>query len=498
MPTGNLKYEAAANEALCNMLGAAGATAASALVYSWLGGPPVGGTAAVIAGLSGLAYAYACPWDTTGIEQGGDISGCQDGGPSCEMRVLFENAAAPGSGLTSSTPFFRGPLTVTRTEAPSAGAPDKFILTVSDQYGVSYPFEQVPANTTPITEFKAGSPCDCVTPFPDGPTAPPFTPPAPYTYTDPDDGCQISVTFEAFAQDQAGRLMPVWKMNPILPPSARAGGEIIGGCNFAPTVYVQPTGPGGPPDKPPTIIEPIPVPEGPDGKPWWWPFLEGAMRWTAEQALEALFADLLEPKYPATNYTLNAACEYKADGTPETFTQNFPEQSALARLLSWQSAQLGFIQQHLLWKTPTCSGGGQSVTGDAVSINWVSDEYSPNGNNRIRKLLTYFDQVGSTLEQTVAHWRDFTWNAGPVIVSCVGTPLGRPQVWADSIDEAKRVIQHAATIAGVDLTKAEWQVAPPKSSRYGMAGLMRVHRSENGTLGITKRDGPSGLPMGLT
>lgn len=494
MPTGNLKYEAAANEALCNMLAAAGGTAASALVYSWLGGPPVGGTAAVIAGLSGLAYAYSCAWDTTGIEQAGDISGCQNGGPSCEMRVLFESVLSPGSGLTSSTPFFRGPLTVTRTEAPSAGAPDKFILTVSDQYGTSYAFEQVPANTKPITEFKTGSPCDCVTPFPDEPTAPPFTPPSPYTYTDTDDGCQISVTFEAFVQDQAGRLMPVWKMDPILPPSVRSNGGIIGGCNFAPTIYVQPTGPGGPPDGPPIITQPIPTPDGPDSLPWWWPFLEGAMHWAAQKVLDQLFDDLLDPKYPAYTYTFRAACEYKDNGDPETITHNFPQESFIARMLAWQSTQADFLQQHLLWKTPTCSGGGSSVSGEPVTITWSSDEPSPASGDRVRKIFTYFDQSGSSQLDHVNWWKDFSWQAGPVIVSCVGTALGRPQVWAASLDEAKRVIQHAATIAQVDLTKAEWMVSPPKSTRYGLPGTMRVHRSQDGGFWVTKRDGPSGAP----
>ena len=316
----------------------------------------------------------------------------------------------------------------------------------------------------------------------------------PVQYTDPTTSCVYNISPQGFVEESTGGGAGFVMKIEAAGPQARAGGGVVGGCNFEPTLVYQPPG-GGPPTTIPWD------PDWPDwdgsGIPPWLAPLIGAAGGVAGTIVSDLMDQFFATKYPPGSRTIRAACEYKEDGTPETFTVNYPEEPYQARVLTALDAITDFQQQILLWKTPTCSGSGSSVTGDAVSINWVSDEYSPNGNDRIRKLFTYFDQVGSTLEQTVTHWKDFTWNAGPVIVSCVGTPLGRPQVWADSVDEAKRVIQHAATIAGVDLTKAEWQVAPPKSSRYGMTGLMRVHRSNNGTLGITKRDGPSGSPMGL-
>ena len=476
------------------MLGAAGATAASALVYSWLGGPPVGGTAAVVAGLSGLAYAYACPWDTTGIEEGGAITGCQDGGPDCETLIKYEPHTSAGSGTFFTAPVtYLGPLSVSRVDSPNAGYPDKFTLTVSDAHGTTYDFEQIPQNAKPFTEFVEGSPCNCVTPFPDGPTSPPFVPPDPYVYTDPDDGCQLTVIFESFVQDQAGRLMPVWKIDPVLPARASNGG-IIGGCNFAPTIYVQPAGPGGPPESPPIITEPSPTPEGPDGLPWWWPFLEGAMHWAVEKTLDNLFGDLFDPKYAQYAYTFHAACDSNEDGDLETVTHIFPQQSFVDRMLAWQETQADFLQQHLLWKTPTCSGGCSPISGEPVTITWSSDEPAPTSGDRLRKIFTYFDHSGSSQLDHVNWWKDFSWQAGPVIVSVNGTLLGKPQVWASSADEGKRVIQHAATIAKVDMSDAEWLITAPRSSRYGLPGTMRVHRSKDGGFWVTKRDGPDGPP----
>jgi hypothetical protein len=85
-----------------------------------------------------------------------------------------------------------------------------------------------------------------------------------------------------------------------------------------------------------------------------------------------------------------------------------------------------------------------------------------------------------------------------VIVSVNGTDLGKPQVWASSADEGKRVIEHAATIAGADMSKAEWLITSPRSSRYGLSGTMRVLRSQDGGVWVTKRPGPSGSPTVLS
>ena len=317
----------------------------------------------------------------------------------------------------------------------------------------------------------------------------------PISYTDPTTQCNYNITPQGFvAESEGGGAGFVMKIEAAAPQTLASGG-VVGGCNFSPTLVYQPPG-GGPPTTVPWD------PTWPDwdggGTPPWLATLIGAAGGVAATVINNALAALFEQQYPSGTREIYAACNYKQDGSPETFSVTFPEENYQNRVLTSLNAIVDFQQQILLWRTPTCSGGSQPVKGDAVSINWVSDEYSPSGNNRIRKLLTYFDQNNTSLEDTVTHWKDFSWNAGPVIVSCVGTPLGKPQVWADSLDEAKRVIGHAAAIAGVDLTNAEWQVAPPKSSRYGMTGVMRVATGRSGQLSITKRDGPSGLPEVLT
>ncbi len=487
MPTGNDKFNAAANEAGCNFLLAAGGAATSFATYSLLTGSLVTGAAgAAVAGIAAYAYANNCQWDPDdpGPPTPQPVSGCKKfssgtGQWHTQSGPIWETTDPPVVEVTRFE-YRSYPPELPNTEhvyniewlGPNGTSAQKFYTP-----GTFVEFSVVP---------NAGAVCaESFDPTP--PTIPP------YTYTDPDDGCQIQVTFQGWGVDGGGSYGPVWQMDPILPP-ARTGGGIIGGCNFTPIIQYQP--PGGPP-VPPVPIPPSPSP-GPDGQPWWVAALMGAIGGVAAAAADKVLEKLFEEVLPAGNRTIRAACEYKENGDPETYTVNFPAESWADRVITAIDAGVDFQQQILLWKTPTCSGGGSSVTGDAVSINWVSDEYSPNGNDRIRKLLIYFDQVGSTLEQTVAHWKDITWNAGPVIVSVNGVPLGKPQVWAESADEGKRVINHAAAIAGVDMSKAEWLITSPRSSRYGMAGLMRVHRSENGTLGITKRDGPSGSPMGLT
>lgn len=325
----------------------------------------------------------------------------------------------------------------------------------------------------------------------------PYPPEAvqPITYNDTETNCTYNVTFQGFAADVlGGEASPVWKIEGAA--GVRAGGGVVGGCNFEPVIYQQPPGGGGPPRVVPWDPNWQPW-GGDDGEPPWKGPLTTIVGGVAGALTKQVLEELTKVKYPAGNREIYAACNYKQDGSPETFSVNFPEENYQDRVLTSLNAIVDFQQQILLWKTPTCSAAPAPLTGDPVSINWVSDEYSPFGNDRIRKLLTYFDQKNTSLAETVAHWKDFTWDAGPVIVSCVGTPLGRPQVWAVSVDEAKRVINHAAAIAGADMTNAEWLVAPPKSARYGVQGKMRVHRSADGVLGITKRDGPSGSPEGL-
>jgi hypothetical protein len=114
----------------------------------------------------------------------------------------------------------------------------------------------------------------------------------------------------------------------------------------------------------------------------------------------------------------------------------------------------------------------------------------------LRKRLKYRDLTGASLEAHTNHWADFQWEAGPVCVIHKGAAWGVPQVWAASAAEGKRVIRHAAAIAGIDPdTEGEWVITGSLDPRYGRSGTMRTNVLQDGCLSVTKREGPSRLPL---
>lgn len=488
------QLDRAAAATVCDALSAGGtALVGTGVATAAIGG---GGLVPFTLGMASLLAAnYAC--GPTDIQENPNTPPSGTSGCIETSGASFPRYSSPG-GLTGGAGFDGIQWDKIISVVPeSSGDPDYTYYTVTCRRidgGVVQADRQLRATGTTFY-LDPGPGASCIRNSDDLPPPPdPYTQPRPYT--DPVTNCSFIVTPQGFfskGQDQP--VQPVLKIETA--PALRAGGGIVGGCNFEPVIYV---GGGGGTGQPPTT-----GPWNPDwpdqpggGTPPWLDFVNDLVAGLASQAIADGIRKLTETKYPEGTKTIYAACEYKEDGSKEEFTVNFPEETYQERVLTALNAITDFQQQILYWKTPICSGAPQPLTGDPVSINWVSDEYSPNGNNRIRKLLTYFDQKNTSLADTVAHWKDFTWDAGPVIVSCVGTPLGKPQVWAVSVDEAKRVINHAAAIAGVDTTNAQWLVAPPKSARFGMQGKMRVHRGANGALGITKRDGPNGLPPALT
>lgn len=494
MPTGNDKFRAAADEASCAFLASAGGTAASVAAYSLLtGNLVVGGTAAAVTGIAVYAYGKGCQWDTTGAEYPLEVEL-----PCCPplinpsqpeerwgyrlYRVSSGEEITVRVGYSSSANGQYDQMTITPGTWPSVDG--SWTL---QPCGVSYQTTgSLPANFFNPAEFRD---IHVVPPINSGCDPSPAPLPPPYTYTDPDDGCQIQVTMLGWGIDEAGNYTPVWQMDPVLPPAtARATGGIIGGCNFQPVVYYD--GPGGPVLPP---VPPVPVP-GPGGEPWWLSPLLGALGGATAIAIDRALDELFTTPIPQWQYTMRAACNYKQDGTFEDYTITLPEAPYQERMLQLAETQLDFLQQHLLWKTPTCGGGGQSVAGDPVTVNFVSDSYTATGKNVLRKQFVYFDQSGSDQAAHVTHWMNFTWEAGPACVSLRGTPMGVCQVWAATIDEGKRVITHAASIAGVDVTTGEWQTSNSRDSRYGQTGSMRVLQPELGLYAVTKRSGPSGKP----
>lgn len=113
----------------------------------------------------------------------------------------------------------------------------------------------------------------------------------------------------------------------------------------------------------------------------------------------------------------------------------------------------------------------------------------------LRKRLSYRDQTGASLEAHTAHWAGFQWRAGPVIVTHKDGSWGVCQVWADSIEEGKRVIRHAGSIAGVDPDQeGRWEISGTTNPRFGRRGLMAPLLLAGGYISVTKREGSSGLP----
>ena len=135
------------------------------------------------------------------------------------------------------------------------------------------------------------------------------------------------------------------------------------------------------------------------------------------------------------------------------------------------------------------------IEGEYRTISFRSDETSPYGKSRLRKRFKYRSQSGLDLGAVVDHWRDFTWQAGPITVSHFGSALGAPQVWAASIDEGKRVIRHAGREAGIDPDQVgKWGIGGSDNARYGVSDTMRVDTT-GGYYWITARDGSNGRPI---
>jgi hypothetical protein len=146
------------------------------------------------------------------------------------------------------------------------------------------------------------------------------------------------------------------------------------------------------------------------------------------------------------------------------------------------------------FKQPTCAR--PRPQGELVTVNFRSQAHSVESRQYLRKQLRYRDNANREEAEHVAHWEGFEWQAGPAIVTSKGASWGIVQVWASDQLEGRRVIEHAASIAGVNLRDREhsWVDSVPRSSRYGRSGLMAVERTIDGRPCISKRVGPSGQP----
>lgn len=321
-------------------------------------------------------------------------------------------------------------------------------------------------------------------------------PPEVYTprqYTDPVTNCTYNVTFQGFAEvTSGGQPQPVLLIEGA--PLLRASGGVIGGCNFAPTIYMPDGGGGGTTIPGPPGPPPPPVPPGGDDVPWWLGPLLAATGTALLDSIADMLSDTSLTPMAASSFTLTAPCDKDAAGNPLTAQWTWDEQPWYERINDQQVVIMEILQQHLDWKTPICRDT-PTLEGDYRTISFRSDETSPYGKSRLRKRFRYRSISGNDLAAVVDHWKDFTWEGGPYRVRWVGNTWRTPEVWAASEAEGQRVIQHAAREAGFDpLEGGEWRTRLSSSTRLGVPSSLRVDTT-GGYYWITARDGSDQRPI---
>lgn len=117
------------------------------------------------------------------------------------------------------------------------------------------------------------------------------------------------------------------------------------------------------------------------------------------------------------------------------------------------------------------------------------------GISRNQKRLGYRDQGDASQDQHREHWEGFTFTGGPWRVILSGK-WGKPQVWASSAAEGKRVLLHAAEISGYNPStdpEARWEVVEVQNWRGTPGKTFGVRQTVWGAQ-VSKRPGPEGFP----
>jgi hypothetical protein len=332
---------------------------------------------------------------------------------------------------------------------------------------------------------------------------PPLPPSAkePIPYTDPVTNCTYNVQLLDFVEQVPGGTQdPVYLISGS--DTARADGGVVGGCNFAPTVYYGGSGGGGGfggGDGAP----PFPYVPGSDddGRPNWLNTLAGALAGAAGAIAADAVADAIQDafatKYPGLIYRMVSVCEKNASGEPisEAVEVPIPDLRAPDAQLARLDAIVELLQASKNFKQPVCPNERPKLEGDWRTISFRSTQSSPYGKSCLRKRFRYRSVSGIGLGELVDHWKDFTWTTGPVIVTHTGHTWGSLKVWAATADEGKRVIQHAAREAGFDADQVgEWGISNSSGSRYGVSLPVKVDTT-GGYYWITNRDGSNQRPI---
>ena len=468
----------AAQAAACHTLFAAGAslvgTGAVSVVAAGVGFVPL--TAGM---LTLLAHEYACgEGPLGGTEPNPNLDGCQQVDGYGDLQVNWQGewvlAFPPGNNSHAA-----GKRAVEIT--------DQYVFQSVDSQWVSYiEWTISDGSATSSTQFRSYSedivraakwrisPTEgtCIR----GSNEPQPIPPEAtetYVYTDESTNCTYNVTLQGFmALSEGGAVEPVFLIEGA--SGTRADGGVMGGCNFSPTIYMPGGGGGG--GGIPIPVPPVPpVPD--DGLPWWVAPILGAVGGAiANQVLDSI-GDALAPTFEPATFTLTAPCDVDENGQQLTRTWEFLEGSFQERMNAHQVALMEILQQHLDWKTPTCSDENEKpvLEGEWVTTRWESVEKMPHSGHRLRKQFRYRSKSSLDLGQRSAYWEHFQWEAGDVCVIHKDAWWGTPQIWAASEEEGKRVIRFAAGEAGLDPDQTgKWIVSRSSSPRYGMSGTMKI------------------------
>jgi len=213
MATFGEKLDRAAGQATCAALAAGGL---SLIRYGAVGLAAGGaGVVPIAAGsLALLAAAGGCNWDPNNPgpppQKEGRIGGCLQ--VAVRAQVIFQG----NGGSTPTNPFLEWRrLDSAIFEGTNDDGDSLYQLsglnstgTLSTLNGVKVNKDYEPGYFT--LDSGPGNPCTNDEPIPDIP--PPEIPP--YEYTDPDDGCQLTVNLEGFQQDPTGAINPVFKIEP--------------------------------------------------------------------------------------------------------------------------------------------------------------------------------------------------------------------------------------------------------------------------------------------
>ena len=496
MATFQENLDNAAAAATCQLLQAGG----SSLVGFGAWNLAAGGAGLVpiaIGSAALLASNYGCSWNTEG-----------------EPTVPVDELIVPGScmetngcglivyrlgGQSQYLGTIQKLVSVNRNGTFANGTP-KITTTYIDCSGVLQADDEAAEGLLPIsTEIADGFVCaGDVAPNPD-----PIFPP--YDYTDPiPKGCSLTVNVLGWGANADGTVAPIYKIEPSA--EKRAGGGVIGGCNFEPVVYYQPKPPsggggggeGGGGDGEPPYTIPYSPGQGDDGQPEWLKLLKSALAGAAGNLLASGIRALLEQNYAGVTYEMPAPCNKDAEGNPLVWTGVIPEQRFNAAALDRLDAISNQLTQHLQWKTPTCPAETPADDLDFRTISFRSNETSPFSGSRLRKRLRYRSSNGQDLAALVEYWKDFTFVGGSTRVRWTGGAWGTVEVWAASEAEGQRVIQHAAGEAGFDAFETGgWSTRVSSSARLGVSLPMKVDTTR-GFYWITARDGSDGKPIVAT